>query len=147
MNNITKKGYNFYLKHAELIGAFYCAIPVLGWILWILFTSPFRQVYIFRLVLSLGIGCPIAAYLNRYGLKIWLMKNSSKTDSANILDGIIIGSSLGISIAILPSLTSLVYTNHLEQAKWFIIISWLIAGLVGAIVGGTLAHIGKNLKN
>lgn len=145
-NKHTTRLYNLYIKNAELIGYLYCAIPVLIWFLTLLVTSPFRKVYILRLVLCLAIGAPIASHINRFGLSLWMAKNFSPK-KASILDGILIGSSLGIGMAILPSLTSFIYSNHIEQAKSFVIYSWIIAGILGALVGGFLSAVGKDYAN
>ena len=134
----------WYIQHAKLIGFFYCFIPVLIWFGYILATTEFREIYILRIILSVFVGGGIATYLNEYGLKLWLIKYYSK-NKAGVLDGRIIGSSLGTGIAIFPSLTSLIYSHHIEQAKWFIILSWLISWLIGGIIGSSLAKISKEI--
>lgn len=138
--------YNFYIRNAEAIGYFYCAIPACIWFITLLLNSPFRGVYVLRLAICLIIGAPIASYINRFGLSLWMAKALSPK-KASIIDGVLIGASLGIGMAILPSLTSLIYSNHIEQAKSFIIYSWFIAGILGALIGGFLAAVGKDYAN
>lgn len=141
---LLQKATNGYIKNARIIGFFYCFVPVIIWFSYILLTTEFREVYILRFFLSIFVGGFIASYLNEYGLKLWLIKYYSQ-DRAGILDGFIIGSCLGIGIAIFPSLTSLIYSNHIEQAKWFIIFSWLASWLIGGVIGSMLAKTAKNI--
>jgi hypothetical protein len=142
----TTRMYNFYIQNAELIGYLYCAIPSIIWFIALLVTSPFREVYILRLFICLAIGAPISSYINRFGLSLWMAKNLSPK-KAGILDGILIGSSLGIGMSILPSLTSFIYSNHIEQAKSFMIYSIIIAGVLGALIGSFLASVGRDYAN
>ncbi|NIO08617.1 MAG: hypothetical protein GTO40_11650 [Deltaproteobacteria bacterium] len=109
-----------------------------------LITVPFRHVYTLRLILCLGIGCPIAAYLNRFGVEIWLIKHQGPTGPATVLDGVLIGAAVGMGIALLPSLTSLIKTNHPEMAKSFIIITYCAAAMAGGIIGAILAAVGRS---
>ena len=73
---------DYYIRHAGLFGAVYCGIPAVGWFLAVTATAPFREVYLLRLGLCLSFGCAIAAYLNRYGLELWLMKHRSANGPA-----------------------------------------------------------------
>jgi hypothetical protein len=76
---IMKRITDFYIKHAELIGALYCAVPVVLWFVATLVFFRFRGVYVLRLILSIVIGCPLAAYFNRHGLEMWLAKHRGNT--------------------------------------------------------------------
>ncbi len=132
---------DFYIRHAGMIGAAYCAVPALAWFTWMLFIS-FRQVYVFRLVLCLVFGCAIAAYLNYRGVQMWLCKHRSQQGPASIMDGVLVGAAIGMGAALLPSLTSLIYSNHLELAKSIIIITYVSAAFLGGVIGAILAVIG-----
>jgi len=133
---------DFYIRRARLIGVFYCVLPVLIWFAWILVAVPFRQVYVLRIVLSLGIGCWVAAFINDYGVRLWLIKHRSASGPATSLDGFLIGAAVGIGVVLLPPLTALIATNHPEQARVFIICSWLAGLVIGALNGSFLASIG-----
>ena len=104
---------------------------------------PYRDVYLFRLVLCLVVGCPIGAYLNRYSVDMWLVKHRSDTGPATIFDGILNGAAVGIGTALLPALTALISTNHPEMAKTFIIVSYIAAALIGGIIGSMFAAVGR----
>jgi hypothetical protein len=132
-----------YIRHAGLIGVLYAAVPALGWFIYSLVNPPFRDVYLLRLAIALVVGCGIGAYLNRFGLELWLLKHRSEKGPATVLDGALIGAAIGVGIAVLPPLTALISTNHLELAKTFIIVSWLVACSLGLLIGATLAIIGR----
>ena len=136
---------NFYIRHAGLFGAFFCAVPSVGWFIAVTVSVPFREVYVLRLALCLTVGCLIAAYLNRYGLGLWITKHRSENGPSTVLDGTLIGAAIGIGTALLPSLTALIKTNHLEEAKSFILISYLAATVTGAIMGTLIATAGQKL--
>ena len=104
---------------------------------------PFREVYLVRLALCLVVGCPIGAYLNRYSVDMWLVKHHSGSGSAKIFDGTLNGAAVGIGTALLPALTSLISSNHLEMAKTFIIVSYIASALVGGIIGSMVAAVGR----
>ena len=132
-----------YILHVKAIGALYCAVPAAAWFGFVIASAPYRQVYALRLVLSLIAGCWIGAQLNRFGLSLWLTKHRSQDGPGTILDGALIGAAIGIGTALLPPLTSLISTNHPELAKTFIIASWFGAAAAGAVIGGSLAAIGR----
>ena len=111
-----KRVCGFYIQHAGLIGAIYCAIPTIIWFITTLLFVPFREVYLLRLGLCLVLGCTIAAYLNRYGVEIWLCKHRSVNGPATVIDGILIGAAIGIGSALLPTLTVLISSSNLERA-------------------------------
>ena len=138
-----KRVCDFYIRQAGLIGAIYCAIPALIWFIATSLFVPFRGIYLLRLALCLVFGCTIAAYLNRYGLEIWLCKHRSVSGPARILDGALVGAAVGIGSALLPSLSALIRTNHPEMAKTFVIVTYLSATFVGAVIGTMLAAIGR----
>ena len=142
-----KKVCEFYIKHAKLIGALYCTIPVTGWLIYILLTEPFRNVYILRFALCLIFGNIIGAYLNQYGLRIWLAKHNSDAGPATIIDGAYNGAAIGFGIALPTALTSLIGTNHPEMAKTFIIVAYIAATLLGSVIGSVFAKIGREYLN
>ena len=133
---------DFYLAHPRLIGFIYGTLPVALWFALVLLAVPFRGVYLLRLVISLALAGGIGAWLNAYGLRFWLLKHNSKYGPATLLDGIAIGAAIGIGTALLPPLTALISSNHLEGAKWFIIASWLAAPAIGGLWGGIVTYIG-----
>ena len=134
---------DLYIKRAGLVGVFHCALPALGWFVSMVLFVPFRDVYLIRLILCLVVGCPIGAYLNRYSVDMWLVKHHSETGPATIFDGILNGAAVGIGTALLPALTALISTNHLEMAKTFIIVSYVAAATVGGIIGSMFAAVGR----
>jgi hypothetical protein len=138
-----KKLCDLYIKRAGLVGALHCAIPSLGWFAGMLLFVAFREVYIVRLALCLAVGCPIGAYLNRYSVDMWLVKHCSDSGPARISDGTLNGAAVGIGTALLPALTSLISSNHFEMAKTFIIVSYIGAAFVGAIIGTLVAAVGR----
>jgi hypothetical protein len=104
---------------------------------------PFRGVYLVRLALCLAVGCPIGAYLNRYSVDMWLAKHRGDSGPAKIIDGTLNGAAVGIGTALLPALTSLISSNHPEMAKTFIIVAYIAAALVGAVIGSMVAAVGR----
>ncbi|OGP69037.1 MAG: hypothetical protein A2170_06245 [Deltaproteobacteria bacterium RBG_13_53_10] len=133
----------WYILHAKLIGAFYCWIPTIAWFVVMMFFFSFRKAYLLRLGLALLLGGCISAWINDYGVRLWLTKHRSKEGPATIGDGFLIGAGVGIGINLLPPLTSLIATNHPEQAKLFIIVSWSAGIVFGGLIGGMLASIGQ----
>ena len=138
-----KRGCDFYIRHAGLIGAIYCAITAIIWFVATSLFVPFREVYLLRLGLCLVFGCTIAAYLNRYGVELWFCKHRSISGPATILDGVVVGAAVGVGSALLPALSALIRTNHPEMAKTFVIVTYLSATFVGAVIGAVLAAIGR----
>jgi hypothetical protein len=132
-----------YIRHAKLIGTFYCWIPTIVWFGLMMLVFPFREVYMLRLVLALLLGGYIAARINDYGVRLWLIKHRSQEGPATVGDGILIGAGVGIGTTFLPSLTSLIATRHPEEAKVFIICSWSAGIVFGGLIGGLLALIGR----
>jgi hypothetical protein len=142
-----KRVCEFYIKRAKLIGVLYCTIPTTAWLIYILLTAPYRWIYILRFVLCLTFGNIIGAHLNQYGLRMWLSKHSSDLGPANIIDGAYNGAAVGFGIALLTALTSFIGTNHPEMAKTFVIVAYVAATLLGAIVGSVVAMIGRKYLN
>ena len=138
-----KKLCDLYIKRAGWVGVFHCALPALCWFVSMLVFVPFREVYLVRLALCLVVGCPIGAYLNRYSVDMWLVKHHSGSGSARIFDGTLNGAAVGIGTALLPALTSLIGSNHLEMAKTFIIVCYIASALVGGIIGSMVAAVGR----
>jgi len=134
---------NFYIKHAGLIGVIYCAVPNIIWFAVAFFAIPFREVYLLRLGISLIVGCPIAAFLNRHGVDIWLIKHRSANGPATVLDGILIGAAIGIGSALLPTLTVLISSSNLDRAKTIIILTYLSVTFIGGVFGLIIARIAQ----
>jgi hypothetical protein len=133
----------FYIRHAGFIGLLFYAIPTLIGFMVLLLSAPFREVYLLRMGLSLVFGSAIAAYLNRYGVELWLCKHRSNNGPATIVDGILIGAAIGLGMVLLPTLSIFIKTNHSESAKTFVIVCYLLVTFFGAIIGGILASIGR----
>ncbi len=132
-----------YIRHAGVIGAIYCAIPSIAWFVVMIVFEPFRAVYVLRILLCLALGCAIAAFLNRRGLDMWLIKHRSPDGPATVTDGTLTGAAIGVGSALLPALSCLILTNHLEMAKTFIIVVYLCSALVGGIFGTFYAVVGR----
>ena len=132
-----------YIRRAGVIGLLYCAVPVVVGYAIEFASAPFRSVYVLRLILSLVLGGALGAFLNRFGLSLWLAKHKSSNGPATVADGLLIGAGVGFGTTVIPLLTILIATHHPEQAKTFIICAWLIAMAVGAIIGAGLAVIGR----
>jgi MFS family permease len=71
------------------------------------------------------------------------MKHRSQEGPGTISDGLLIGAGVGVGTTFLPPLTSLIATNHPEEAKLLIILSWSAGIVFGGLIGGTLASIGR----
>ena len=134
---------DFYIRRAGWIGVAYCAAPNLAWFLAALLLVPFRTVYLLRLSLSLLVGCVTGAYLNRYGVDMWLCKHRSTDGPATVMDGALVGAAIGIGSALLPTLSLLISSSSIETAKTTIIITYLAATSVGAVLGAVLARIAR----
>jgi len=78
---------------------------------------------------------------------MWLSKHKGSYGPAKIIDGTINGAAVGMGTALLPSLTALISTNHLEMAKTFIIVSYAASAVVGAIIGSMVSAIGRKYIN
>ena len=131
----------FCLRHPRWIGALYCIVPAVAWLVGAICLVPFREVYLLRVALSVVIGGSVAAWLHEYGVKLWLAKHRCTEGPAGVLDGAMIGAAVGWGIQLLPPLTSLIATNHPEEAKTAIIAIWLISAAIGALVGAALASV------
>ncbi len=132
-----------YISNAGLIGALYCIVPTLVWFTGVFLAVPFRGVYLLRLALCCTVGALIGANINRVGLKAWLDKHRFSKNGATVADGVIIGSLVGLGVSLLPPLTALIATRHLHQALLFIVAAWLTGILLGGVIGGLLASIGR----
>lgn len=133
-----------YIRHVSVIGAFYCIVPILLCFAAMFVLLPFRSVYMLRMILSLAVGPPLAAWANRLALRLWLIKHGSSAGPATVLDGAVVGAAAGMATALVPPLTSLIGTNHPMQARTFIIVSWLLALAIGALFGGVLSAIARS---
>ena len=138
-----RRACEFYIRHVGKIGALYCIVPTLAWFGGMFAVVPFREVYLLRLGISLVVGGLIAAWVNRVGLWLWIIKHRSPRGPATVIDGGLVGAAVGVGTCFLPPLTSLIMTNHLEQAKTFTIVAWLVAPAVGSIIGMILAAVGR----
>ena len=93
---------DLYIGHAGWVGAIFCAVPTLVWFGAMLVSIPYREVYLLRLGLCLVVGCPIAAYLNRYGVNAWLCKHRSPSGPGTMIDGMLVGAAIGIGSPSVP---------------------------------------------
>ncbi len=137
-----KKLCDLYVAKAELIGALYCIIPTVIGFAVVFCVVPFRQVYLYRLAIAVLVGGPVAAYLNRFGLSLWMSKHSSPNGPATVLDGALIGWFLGMGMAVIPAFTHFIASNGMDGTKTIVILIWFIAGVVGALIGGTIGAVG-----
>ncbi len=140
---MMKRLCEFYIRHPRLIGALYCIIPVLAAYAILFATNPFRGVYMLRAIVSLIVGAPIAAWVNEFGLRLWLIKHASANGPATVCDGFLIGAGVGMAATFIPPLLSLIATHHMEDAKTAIIACWAAGVIIGGLVGAGLAVIGR----
>lgn len=134
---------DWYMRNVGIIGALYATVPTLVWLIGALALVPFRSVYLLRVALTLAVGGPVGAFLNRYGVSLWITKHRSPKGPATLLDGAVIGAGVGMGCSVLPALTQLIKTNHPEQVKLSIIVVWCAAMAIGALVGLSLAAGGR----
>lgn len=132
-----------YIRKPCMIGLIYGIVPPLIWLVYSFTVLEFRPVYLWRAVIALVIGGVLGAGLNRFGLMLWLTKHRSPEGPASVLDGTLIGAAIGCGMNILPPLTSLISSHHIEEAKTFIICSWLVACVIGGLMGTVLAVLGR----
>ena len=137
-----KKLCDLYVAKAGLIGALYCVSPTLIGFAVVFCVVPFRQVYLYRLAIAILVGGPVAACLNRFGLSLWLSKHTSPKGPATALDGTLIGWFLGMGMAVIPAFVHFIASNGMSETKTVVIAIWFIAGVVGAIIGGTVGWVG-----
>ena len=137
-----KKLCDLYVAKAGFIGALFCIVPTLIGFAVVFCVVPFRQVYLCRLAIAILVGGPVAAYLNRFGLSLWLCKHTSPKGPATVLDGALIGWFLGMGMAVVPAFTHFIASNGMDETKTVVIAIWFIAGVVGAIMGGTIGLVG-----
>ena len=137
-----KKLCDLYVAKAGFIGALYCVIPTLIGFAVVFCTVPFREVYLCRLAIAILVGAPVAAYLNRFGLSLWICKHTSPKGPATVLDGALIGWFLGMGMAVVPAFVHFIASNGMDGTKTIVIAIWFIAGVVGAILGGALGLVG-----
>lgn len=98
--------------------------------------------FLYRLAIAVLIGGPVAGYLNRFGLSLWLIKHASPKGPATTLDGILVGSLLGMGMAVIPAFTHCIASSDMNQTKTIIIGLWLLGAVGGAIIGGILGVVG-----
>ncbi|MFA6032292.1 MAG: hypothetical protein WC889_05280 [Myxococcota bacterium] len=132
-----------YIRRAKLIGALYSIVPSLLWAVGLLLLNPFREVYLLRIALSLVLGGLSCAIVHDRCVGLWVARHSSGEGPAGVGDGMILGASIGMAAVLFPSLTTLIASNHIEEAKSYIIASWLSGALIGAIMGGVAAYAGR----
>jgi hypothetical protein len=137
-----KKLCDFYIAKAGIIGALFCILPTLLGFAIAFCVVPFRQVYLYRLAIAIFLGGPVAAYLNRFGLSLWMCKHTSPKGPATAWDGALIGWFLGMGMAVIPAFTHFLASNGMSETKTIVITIWFTAGIVGAIIGGTIGLIG-----
>ena len=137
-----KKLCDLYVAKAGLIGALYCIVPTLIGFAIMFCVVPFRQVYLYRLAIAILVGGPVAAWLNRFGLSLWLIKHASPKGPATVLDGTLIGWFLGMGMAVIPAFVHFIASNGMSETKTLVLAIWFIAGVIGAIIGGTVGRVG-----
>jgi hypothetical protein len=137
-----KKLCDLYVAKAGLIGALYCIVPTLIGFAVMFCVAPFRQVYLYRLAIAILVGGPVAASLNRFGLSLWMIKHFSPKGPATVLDGALIGWFLGMGMAVVPAFVHFIDSNGLDGTKTIVLAIWFIAGVVGAVLGGSLGLVG-----
>jgi len=133
----------FYVRRAAPIGAFYSLVPTALWFAGVFALVPFREVYVLRLALALVVGSAVGALVNRVGVRLWVAKHLSPHGPGTVLDGALIGAACGWGAALIPPLTALIGSNHLETAKTFVIAAWLVAAANGTLLGALLAAVGR----
>ena len=138
-----KKLCDLYVAKAGFIGALYCIVPTLIGFAVVFCVVPFRQVYLYRLAIAILVGGPVAAYLNRFGLSLWLCKHASSKGPATALDGMLIGWFLGMGMAVIPAFTHFIASNGMDGTKTVVLAIWLIASVLGAIMGWVIGSIGS----
>lgn len=133
---------DFYISKAKIIGALFCIVPTLVFFLTLWLTIPFREVYFLRLLLSVIGGGALGAFANDYGIKLWLIKHRSAAGPASRLDGALIGAAVGIAVALIPPLTLLIASNHIDTALAAIVVVYLVTMVNGSLIGMFVAGIG-----
>jgi hypothetical protein len=140
----VKGACRFYIRNAGIIGALYCIVPALAYFAVMAGIVPaIRNVYFLRLGLTIVVGGAVGAYINRFGLSLWLVKHRSSEGPSGVLDGALVGGGIGSGIALLPALTGLIGTNHPEQALTFVVVTWVAATALGVVIGTVLAVVGR----
>jgi hypothetical protein len=137
-----KKLCDLYVAKAGLFGALFCIVPTLLGFAVMFCAVPFRQVYLYRLAIAVLVGGPVAAYLNRFGLSLWICKHNSLKGPATALDGALIGWFLGMGMAVVPAFTHFNASNGMDGTKTIVLAIWSIAGFAGAAIGGAIGSIG-----
>jgi hypothetical protein len=137
-----KKLCDLYVAKAGLIGALYCIVPTLIGFAVALCVVPFRQVYLVRLAIAILVGGPVAGYLNRFGLSLWMCKHNSPKGPATALDGALIGWFLGMGMAVIPAFSYFISSTNMSGTKTLVIAIWFIAGVAGALIGGAIGLVG-----
>ena len=137
-----KKLCDLYIAKAGFIGALFCIVPTLIGFAVLFCVHPFREVYLYRLAIAILVGGPVAAYLNRFGLSLWLIKHASPKGPATVLDGALIGWFLGMGMAVIPAFTHFIASSDVSQTQTAVLAIWFIAGVVGAIIGCILGLVG-----
>jgi len=137
-----KKLCDLYVAKAGLIGALYCVVPTLIGFGIMFCVVPFRQVYLLRLAIGIFVGGPVAAWLNRFGLSLWMIKHASPRGPATVPDGALIGWFLGMGMAVIPAFTHFIGSNGMDGTKTIVLAIWFTAGVVGAVLGTIIGSIG-----
>jgi len=133
---------DIYIARAGFFGALFVIVPtVIGHAI-LYCVHPFRGVYLLRLAIAILVGGPVGAYLNRFGLSLWLLKHASANGPATVLDGALIGWFLGMGMAVIPAFTHFISSSDLSQTRTSVLAIWFLAGAVGAMLGSTMGLIG-----
>ncbi len=138
-----KRMCDWYIAHAGLVGALYSIVPTALWFAGTFLTMDFRGVYMLRLALSLAAGGVCGALASRYAVGLWLARHRSPAGPASVAEAAFLGGAVGAACALFPPLTALIQSNHLEEARTFIIAAWPCGVLAGIVWGAVLGAIGR----
>lgn len=138
-----KRMCDWYIAHAGLVGALYSIVPSVLWFAGTFLVIEFRGVYLLRLALSLAAGGVCGAFASRHAVALWLARHRSPAGPASVAEAAFLGGAVGAACALVPPLTALIQSHHMEEARTFIIIAWPCAVLVGVAWGALLGAIGR----
>ena len=131
-----------YIRRAALFGVLWCIVPTLvAWTVMLTAFIAFRPVYVLRFVVTALVGGALGALANSRGVSLWLSKQRSPEGPATVLDGAMIGASVGWITGLVGPLASFIGTEHFEDAKTIVIVGWLAAAVMGTISGALLASL------
>ncbi len=138
-----KRVCDWYIRNAVILGVVYAVVPSLIWYGAGLASGQFRAVYLLRLAVALVAGGAVGAFVNHFGVSLWIIKHRSVKGPGTLLDGAAIGAGVGLGCSLVPPLTALIQSSDPEYAKAVIIAAWVAAAALGALVGLVLAGGGR----